>query len=80
MEDAKNNELETEKIIALIKKGEFNKVYCKDKWINKLLFDIGIEEKEIEVTVKDNKIVVRTSMGVETELKVENVNEYFGIY
>lgn len=78
LENAKNNDLKAKGIIALIKEGKFDEIYCKDKDINKLLFDISLEKRNIEISIKEDNIVIRTAEGIEIPLEVENVNKYFG--
>lgn len=73
LENAKN-------IIALIKEGKFDEVYCKDKDINKLLFDMSLVKRNIEISINEGNIIIRTADGIEIPLKVENVNAYFGMY
>lgn len=78
LEDAKNNDLKAKSIIALIKEGKFDEIYCKDKDINKLLLDISLEKRNIEISIKEGNIVIKTAEGIEIPFKVENVNKYFG--
>ena len=78
LKDAKNNDLKAKSIITLIKEGKFDRIYCKDKDINKLLFDISLEKRNIEISIKEDNIVIRTAEGIEIPLEVENVNKYFG--
>lgn len=80
LENAKNNDLKAKNIISLIKEGKFDEVYCKDKDINKLLFDMSLGKRNIEISIKEGNIIIRTADGIEIPLKVENVNAYFGIY
>ncbi len=80
LENAKNNELKAKNIIALIKEGKFDEVYCKDKDINKLLFDMSLVKRNIEISINEGNIIIRTADGIEIPLKVENVNAYFGMY
>lgn len=72
LEKAKN-------IMNLIKEGQFDKIYCVDKDINKMLFDISLEKGNAEITVKKDKIIV-TVDGMEIPLEIDNVNDYFGMY
>lgn len=78
LENAKNNDLKAKSILTLIKEGKFDEIYCKDKDINKLLFDISLEKRNIEISIKEDNIVIRTAEGIEIPFKVENVNKYFG--
>lgn len=78
LENAKSNDLKAKSIITLIKEGKFDEIYCKDKDINKLLFDISLEKRNIEISIKEDNIVIRTAEGTEIPLEVENVNKYFG--
>lgn len=78
LENEKNNDLKAKSIITLIKEGKFDEIYCKDKDINKLLFDISLEKRNIEISIKEDNIVIRTAEGIEIPLEVENVNKYFG--
>lgn len=80
LENAKNNDLKAKSIITLINEGKFDEIYCKDKDINKLIFDISLEKRNIEISIKEGNIVIRTAEGIEIPFKVENVNEYFGMY
>lgn len=72
--------VDVKSIVAQIKEGKFDGIYCKDKDVNKLLFDICLEKGNIEISIKQGNIVVRTVDGVEIPLKVENVNDYFEMY
>lgn len=78
-EDAKNNGLKAKKIIALIKENKFDEIHCKDKDINKLLLDISLEKRNIEISIREGNIIIKTTDGIEIPLKVENVNDYFKI-
>ena len=80
LEDAKNNDLKAKSIVTQIKEGKFDGIYCKDKDVNKLLFDICLEKGNIEISIKQGNIVVRTVDETEIPLKVENVNDYFEMY
>lgn len=79
LEDIKNNDLKAKKIVTLIREGKFDEIYCKDKDINKLLLDISLEKRNVEISIKEGNIVV-TANGMEIPLKVDNVNDYFGMY
>lgn len=79
LEEVKKYDLKAKNIINLIKEGKFDKIYCVDKDINKLLFDISLEKRNIEITIKEGNIVV-TADGMEIPLAVDNVNDYFGMY
>lgn len=80
LEEVKKYNLKAKNIINLIKEGKFDKIYCVDKDINKLLFDISLEKGNIEISIEKGNIVIRTYDGIEIPLKVENVNDYFGMY
>lgn len=79
LEDIKNNDLKAKKIVSLIREGKFNEIYCKDKDINKMLLDISLEKRNVEINIKEDNIVV-TADGMEIPLAVDNVNDYFGMY
>lgn len=78
LENAKNNDLKAKSIITLIKEGKFDEIYCKDKELNKLLFDICLEKRNIEISIKEDNILIKTAEGIEILFKVENVNKFFG--
>lgn len=79
LENAKSNDLKAKSIITLIKEGKFDEIHCKDKDINKLLLDISLEKRNIEISIREGNIIIKTTDGIEIPLKVENVNDYFKI-
>lgn len=79
LEDIKNNDLKAKKIVTLIKEGKFDEIYCKDEDINKMLLDISLEKRNVEISIKEGNIVV-TADGMEIPIEVDNVNDYFGMH